>query len=105
MFLDHLQRRLPGDLAAQTTIVFDAKSRLIGDRPPLSRFRGEVLFASDHDEADDLIEQLIRDHSAPKRLTVVTADRRIQQAARRRRAQVISSEEWLDGLEQEEELD
>ena len=47
----------------------------------------------------DLIESLIRGHSAPKRLTVVSNDHRIQHAARRRECVVLGCEaylEWLD---------
>ncbi|TVQ80001.1 MAG: hypothetical protein EA380_03745, partial [Phycisphaeraceae bacterium] len=46
-------------------------------------------------EADALIEHIIERSSAPARLIVVSSDRRIQRAARRRRATALSSERFL----------
>ena len=92
LLFDHLETcRL-----AATTIVFDAKD---GPRhlSPEYHVRGvQVLFARDHEEADDLIETLIRQHASPKKLTVVTSDLRLREAARRRRCRVVPSDEWLD---------
>jgi hypothetical protein len=53
-----------------------------------------ILFAHDHDEADDLIEELIRADHVPQKLTVVSSDHRIQRAANRRRAFSIDSDRW-----------
>lgn len=92
LLFDHLE---PCSLEA-ITIVFDAKD---GPRhlSPEYHVRGvRVLFARDHDEADDLIENLIRQHASPKKLTVVTSDLRLREAARRRRCRVVPSDDWLD---------
>jgi hypothetical protein len=42
---------------------------------------------------------LIAAHSAPKSLTVVSTDRRVRQAANRRKARSITSEEFLDVMD------
>ena len=57
-----------------------------------------MIFAQHHDEADTLIEEMIQRHSAPKQLTVVSSDLRLQTAANRRKAVAVDSENWLDGL-------
>jgi len=41
------------------------------------------------EEADDLIEQRIRETTAPPRLTIVSNDRRLKEAARRKRCPVM----------------
>lgn len=80
------------------TVVFDAKDAP-PDLPGDKKVDGiRVLFAFDHPTADDLIEELIFDDSAPRQLVVVSGDRRIQAAARRRGAQVVESEAWHETL-------
>jgi len=79
-------------------IVFDAKLPPAG-LPSIFHTRGAtVMFAKEYDEADDLIEHLIRIHSSPKQLTVVSSDRRLQTAAKRRRAVSKTAEVWLDEM-------
>jgi hypothetical protein len=96
-----LLRHLPAEQIARTVLVFDAKDAP-PDVPSEQQVGGlRVLFARDHDEADDLIEQLIRQESVPRRLLVVTSDQRLRTAARRRRAQAVKSEDWLDQLERD----
>jgi len=100
--LQLLFRHLDANTLQATTIVFDAKD---GPRHLAAeyRIRGvRVLFARDHDEADDLIETLIRQHASPKKLTVVTSDLRLREAARRRRSRVVPSDDWLDSIEEQE---
>ncbi len=89
-----------GDQVGDVTVVFDA-----ADAPPgaseVQDYRGmEVRFAVRYDEADDLIELLIRRDTHPRRLTVVSDDHRIQQAARRRQCIVQGCGAFLDYLEQ-----
>lgn len=86
-----------GDLS-RTTVVFDAKQAPRGAPQAMTHKGIHVRFAAAHAEADELIEELIRADSAPKRLTVVSSDHRLQTAARRRRATAIGSEEWWDKL-------
>jgi predicted RNA-binding protein with PIN domain len=55
----------------------------------------QVWFAREYPDADTLIEELVEDDTAPSHLVVVSSDRRLQVAARRRRAKAVSCEEWL----------
>ncbi len=87
----------PADVP-RTTVVFDAKHSPHGAESTLVHHGLTVRFAAEHEEADELIEELIRTDSALRRLTVVSSDHRVQTAARRRRATAIASEEWFDSL-------
>jgi predicted RNA-binding protein with PIN domain len=58
----------------------------------------ELVYAGRGESADDLIAGLIEADSAPRRLTVVSSDRAIQKAAKRRRAAAMSSEELIHVL-------
>jgi predicted RNA-binding protein with PIN domain len=88
------------DEARQVTVVFDAAGAPAGV-PEIVEYKGiQVRFATRQAEADDLIETLIGHDSAPRRLMVISDDRRIQQAARRRRCQVAGCGEYLEWLEQ-----
>ncbi len=55
----------------------------------------QVCFAGPGKDADSLIEKLIRDNTAPRRLLIVSTDNRIRTAARRRRSRWLSSEAFL----------
>ncbi|MFH1266762.1 MAG: NYN domain-containing protein [Planctomycetota bacterium] len=84
------------DLAeiARTTVVFDAADAPPG-LPRVVEHRGlTVRFSAGYEDADTLIEELIRAESAPRRLTVVSSDHRLQRAARRRRARAVDSDVW-----------
>lgn len=112
--LGRLADRLDPDLARQTCVVFDSATqgrpggmpnRDAPNRDAPNRGRAEyrargidVRFAVNHDEADDLIEELIAAHSSAKRLTIVSSDHRIQAAARRAGAMAVDSHVWLDAL-------
>jgi predicted RNA-binding protein with PIN domain len=78
-----------------TTIVFDA-----ADAPPgLPRTvlfeEMTIHYASNYDNADELIEELIAANNVPRSLTVVSSDHRIQRAARRRKALFVDSDVWF----------
>ncbi|MEN6406328.1 MAG: NYN domain-containing protein [Thermoguttaceae bacterium] len=78
----------------RTTVVFDAHDAPVG-LPRTVMHRGiTVRFASQYESADELIEELIRTDSAPRRLTVVSSDHRLQRAAGRRRAKSVDSDVW-----------
>lgn len=62
---------------------------------PASHRNCRILFAGPGREADALIEELIRENSAPARLLVVSSDRRILKAAKKRRARTLSSPAFL----------
>jgi uncharacterized protein len=88
-----------GHEASSVTVVFDAGNAPRG-ATEVQEFRGlQVRFAVRQDEADDLIEELLRRDSAPRRLTLVSDDHRLQQAARRRACQVQGCDEFLDWLD------
>jgi predicted RNA-binding protein with PIN domain len=95
-FLNELASSLGLERARETTIVFDATS------PPAdfaleTTYKGLTLvFALGDENADARIEHLIAQHSAPKSLTVVSSDRRVRQAASRRKAKALKSDDFLD---------
>jgi predicted RNA-binding protein with PIN domain len=79
----------------RTTIVFDA-----ADAPPawprtVVVEDMTVHYASNYNDADELIEELIAADHVPRSLTVVSGDHRIQRAARRRRATFVDSDIWF----------
>ena len=93
--------RLCGDHsndAGCVTVVFDAAGA-----PPhasaIAHYRGlQVLYAI-NGEADDVIEDLIECEATPRHLTVVSDDRRLKQAGRRRRCSVLGCQAYLDSME------
>ena len=60
--------------------------------------RVEFVYAGPNRDADSLIERLIARDSAPRKLLVVSSDRRILTAARKRRASATLSEAFLAHL-------
>ena len=87
-----------GEQVGDATIVFDAKNTP-GDVPGEEIIRGLCVRYALGEEADDLIERLIKSESVPKRLVVVSSDHRIKDAGRRRGCVVMTSEEYLDWLD------
>jgi uncharacterized protein len=78
-----------------TTVVFDAAEAPPG-LPRVVMHNGmTVRYASDYDDADALIEELIAANNVPRSLLVVSSDHRLQRAARRRRAQFVDSDAWF----------
>jgi len=93
--LNFLAESLDAEEAARTTVVFDAADAPRG-LPRVVEHRGlTVRFAAGYADADSLIEELIRADTAPRRLTVVSSDHRLQRAARRRRAKAVDSDVWF----------
>ena len=98
-FLDELARVMPVEHAGDVTVVFDA-SVPPGDFPVVSTYRGiSLIFALGDDDADSRIEYIIGHDANPKSLTVVSSDRRIRQAAMRRRATPLTSDAFWDHLD------
>lgn len=60
-----------------------------------------VLYAGPHREADDLIEDLLREARDAARITLVSSDRRLRQAAARAGAGCIESRDFLRDLEED----
>jgi predicted RNA-binding protein with PIN domain len=100
-FLDELASAMGPDRAAGTTIVFDANLPP-RDFPLETNYHGlHLVFALGDENADARIERMIGEDANPAKLTVVSSDRRIRQAAARRRARPMTAEkfwDWLDDL-------
>ena len=96
-FLNDLSHALGPLRAHETTVVFDASNPPF-DLPARSRHKGlTVLYAINDEDADTLLERLIAENSAPKRLKVISSDRRVRQAATRRRATSITADDfWVE---------
>lgn len=98
LLIDRLIKHLPSHICDRTCLVFDAANPP-RDRPSDYHVQGlNVRFAVGYPQADDLIEEIIAQHSSPKRLTVVSSDHRIQNSAKRRGATSFDSDIWLDQL-------
>ena len=97
-FLLALADRLPAEQRSRTTIVFDAGERALIEaaEPPCEGMT--LLFSHAFLDADTHIEKLLREHSAPKQVLLVSGDHRLQQAARRRKANFVSSERFWERL-------
>lgn len=93
--------RLCGDHGAGTdavTVVFDA-SRSPPDAAAEEEHRGIHILYALESEADDVIETLIQHEATPRQLMVVSDDRRIQQAGRRRHCPVRGCLDYLEEME------
>jgi predicted RNA-binding protein with PIN domain len=87
--------RWHGTQSADVTVVFDAAGAPPGT--PLHEDHGDVRVRFARGQtADDLIEELIRDESAPRLLTVVSDDNRIKEAARRRGCVVLGCLDYCE---------
>jgi predicted RNA-binding protein with PIN domain len=95
-FLDELSAALGPQAARQTTVVFDASVHP-GDFALDAHYRGlGILFALGDENADARIEQLIAADADPRTLTVVSSDRRIRQAAVRRRTRSLTADQYWE---------
>jgi uncharacterized protein len=92
--LNFLAESLDPEEVPRTVVVFDAHDPPWGVPRELRHKGLLVRFAAREADADSLIEELILADNAPRRLTVVSSDHRIQRAARRRRARAVDSDVW-----------
>jgi predicted RNA-binding protein with PIN domain len=92
--LDFLAASIDERQRPHTTIVFDAAGAPPGLPRTLTHEGISVHFARRHSDADELIEELVEAHPAPRELLVVSSDHRVQRAARRRGAAFIDSDQW-----------
>ena len=76
------------------TIVADGSPKP-NDRTESRTGSAQVIFSGPNSDADTIIEQLLQKHSAPRSLTVVSNDRRLIAAAKRRRANSMSSQAFM----------
>lgn len=96
--LNFLAESIDPEELSRTTVVFDAHDAPRGLPRHLLHRSITVRFAAQYEEADDLIEELIKADSSPRRLVVVSSDHRIQRAARRRKAKAVDSDVWYAEL-------
>lgn len=107
--LERARQALLGRLAAfardgaTVTVVFDARRAPPSVAATQDHQGVHVRYALDR-EADDVIEQLIRQDSAPRTLTVVSDDRRLKEAARRRQCPTQSCLDFYDDTGKTQEV-
>jgi predicted RNA-binding protein with PIN domain len=89
-----ISERLQDGERGRTVVVFDAPRGPLTESGVGAAPGVEAIFSVGFPEADDLLERWIRMHPTPKRLEVVSADRRLGVAAERRRATWIASGDW-----------
>jgi predicted RNA-binding protein with PIN domain len=99
LLLGHLS---PEELQT-TLIVFDAPHVGRSPQPEQHSSGLQIIFAVDHAEADDMLEDIIRRHPTPKLLTVVSSDVRIRRCARARKAKSVDADQFLEQLERRPE--
>jgi len=61
----------------------------------------EVLFAGQGTDTDTVIEDKIKASTAPRRLTIISSDRRVQKAARTRRATAVKSRVFWETVQKQ----
>lgn len=93
--LDWLGQVLSEAQRKRTTIVFDAREAPPGLPKSANRHGLRIQFAPRHSDADEMLEEMIRKHSSPRKLTVVSSDHRLHRAARRRKATPVDSDRWI----------
>jgi predicted RNA-binding protein with PIN domain len=89
-----------GPDAGNVTVVFDA-SRSPPGADAAQTFQGIRVHYTHQQEADDLIEAFIQHHASPRQLTVVSNDRRLKDAARRRQCRVLDCADFLERLDRQ----
>jgi uncharacterized protein len=92
--LNALATSLDEDDRRRTTVVFDSHNAPPGLPREVQHQGMCVKYAAGYESADEMLEELIRQSSAPRRLTVVSSDHRVQRAAKRRRARAVDSDVW-----------
>ncbi len=80
------------------TVVFDGVQPRGWSAEVEPRKHVKIVYSGAKNDADSVIESLVKKNTAPKRLIVVSADNRIRQAARRRKAVSVSGREYLEDM-------
>jgi hypothetical protein len=86
-----------GESASCVTVVFDVRRAPAGLAPERDHHGVRVVHAVGR-EADEVIEEMIRGEVAPQSLTVVSNDRRLREAARRKRCHLIGCLDYFESL-------
>lgn len=90
-----------GERAGEATVVFDAAGAPPGSADHLE-YRGvRARFVQEGRQADDLLEDLIRNYSAPKQLTVVSDDNRLIKAAQQRGCTSMSCDQFQEWIQRQ----
>jgi predicted RNA-binding protein with PIN domain len=98
--MQRLAYQMTKEERAGTTVVFDAKALLeVSTQDEL--IEGiRVRYPEPGHEADELIEHMIAVDPQPRKLRIVSSDRRLHRAARERMAVSIPSDRFLDELDE-----
>jgi predicted RNA-binding protein with PIN domain len=97
--LEHLDESQRSD----TQVVFDAAAAP-SDSDLFQTVQGlHVVFAPAGTDADSEIERMLKKHSAPKQVIMVSSDHRLHKAAQRRKARPIDSEDFVAQMEEQPE--
>ncbi len=102
--LRFLINRLDLEERRRTTIVFDARTIPFEGSRQQKLEELTILFNQAGSDADTLIEELILEHSAPKQLEVISGDRRLQRAIKRRKGIAVESEDFAKLLRTRESI-
>lgn len=102
--LRFLVDRLDLDERRRTTIVFDARTIPFEGVRQQKLEEMTILFNEAGSDADTVIEELILEHSAPKQLEIVSGDRRLQKAIKRRKGIAVESEDFARLLRDRESI-
>jgi predicted RNA-binding protein with PIN domain len=87
-------------MAEDAQVVFDgAGPARKGDFDSVANI--EIIFAGFHTDSDSIIEEKIKANTAPRRLTVVSSDRRLRKAAATRKATAVKSEDFWEQVQNE----
>lgn len=97
--LAELKSRLSSDVLKNTIVVFDAFQSTSDEHRRQSSGDLHIVYAPKGTDADSEIETMLRQHSVPKRVIVVSSDHRLHKAASRRKAKCVDSEEFWQSLE------
>jgi hypothetical protein len=84
--------------AGNVTVVFDA-GRAPPGTPARLDHQGLLVLNALRQQADDLIEDLIEHDSLPRQLAVVSDDRRLKDAARRRHCLALGCLDYLEQIQ------
>lgn len=109
--LDRCRNRMQRELSAVleesvlqlATVVYDAFESPSDDRRSFHANGMKIRFAPMGKCADSEIEDLLRTHSVPKRVLVVSSDHRLHKAANARKASVVDSDDFWASLDDDEE--
>lgn len=102
-FLQYLVEGFSAAERPRVTVVFDGTE---GGNRQIAQHLHEnmtVIFSAAGTHADDVLEDLIAAHSAPRQILLVSSDHRLQKAARKRRGRFVDSEVFAERLERRAE--